>query len=90
MSERIFYVVVPPGAKDLKFTVSGGQGNADLYVRYGAKPHLGKYECASKLSGNNESCDIKLVRSGRYYVVLRGTQAFSGAQLMVSYSTPGL
>jgi len=36
---------VPSGANNLNFVMSGGSGDADLYVRYGAAPTSSTYDC---------------------------------------------
>jgi hypothetical protein len=33
-----YTMVVPAGATNLKFTISGGTGDADMYVKFGAAP----------------------------------------------------
>src|SRR5205823_5299392 len=38
-------IVVPGGATNLVVTMSGGTGDADLYVRFGSQPTLGSYDC---------------------------------------------
>ncbi len=88
--EEIFYTLeVPAGATDLSFATSGGTGDADLYVRYGAAPTTGSYDCRPYKNGNNETCDIATVQAGTYHVMLRGYSAFSGVSLIGSYTEAG-
>jgi len=85
-----YTLVVPAGATTLSFQISGGSGDADLYVRYGSAPGTttGTFDCRPYLSGNNETCTISNVQAGTYYVTLRAYTAFSGVTLVGSY-TPG-
>ncbi|ANB17022.1 Subtilisin [Dokdonella koreensis DS-123] len=85
-----YTLVVPAGATNLSFQISGGSGDADLYVRYGSAPGTttGTFDCRPYLSGNNETCTISNVQAGTYYVTLRAYTAFSGVTLVGSY-TPG-
>src|SRR5205814_8644632 len=51
-------MVVPAGATGLTFTLSGGTGDADMYVKFGSAPTLSSYDCRPYVSGNSESCPI--------------------------------
>jgi endonuclease I len=81
-----FVTDVPANASALSFTLSGGSGDADMYVRYASEPSTSQYDCAPYLSGNNESCAISTVNAGRYYINLLAYQSFSGANLSVNYT----
>ena len=76
---------VPAGATNLSFVMSGGTGDADLYVQYGAAPTSSNYDCRPWKGGNSESCPIANVQSGTYYAMLQGYSAFSGVSLVASY-----
>ncbi|MCW9017011.1 MAG: pre-peptidase C-terminal domain-containing protein, partial [Kangiellaceae bacterium] len=84
-----FYMNVPAGAKDLKFVMNGGSGDADLYVRFGSKPTTSDYDCRPYESGNAETCTISNIQAGTYYVMIRGYSAFSGVSLTASYTEGG-
>ena len=79
---------VPAGATNLNFAMSGGTGDADLYVLYGAAPTTADYDCRPYKGGNAESCPISNVQSGTYYAMVRGYAAFSGVSLVASYQEP--
>lgn len=87
-STKKFTLDVPAGATALNFALSGGTGDADMYVRFGAEPTTSSYDCRPYANGNNESCPIANVQTGKYYVNLVGYNSYSGAQLLASY-TPG-
>lgn len=86
-SERYFTMVVPPGAYGLSFQISGGTGDADLYVRFGSAPTTSVYECRPYISGNAETCNISMVRAGTYHVMIRGYSSYAGLQLVGRYLT---
>ncbi|HHO54501.1 MAG TPA: hypothetical protein ENK18_27425 [Deltaproteobacteria bacterium] len=72
------------GATAMKFELSGGSGDADLYVRFGAAPTTSTYDCRPYLNGNNETCEFDPAQSGTYYVMVRAYTTYSGATLTVS------
>ncbi|MDI3284449.1 M4 family metallopeptidase [Polyangium sp. 15x6] len=74
----------PAGAATLKVEISGGTGDADLYVRQGSAPTASLYTCRPYLEGNNEVCEIA-APSGTYYIRLYGYAASSGITLKTSY-----
>ena len=88
-SQQFWTLVVPAGASNLKFTIAGGSGDADMYVRFGSAPTTTSYDCRPYLNGNNETCNIATAQAGTYHVMLRGYSAYSGVTLTGSYSTGG-
>jgi len=76
---------VSSGATNLVFTMSGGSGDADLYVKFGAKPTGSDYDCRPYSSGNNEDCSFPSPQTGTYYVMVRGYSSFSGVSLVGSF-----
>jgi len=84
-----FTMVVPAGATNLTFEMSGGSGDADLYVRFGSAPTTSTYDCRPYAGGNNESCPVTNAQAGTYYVMLRAYATFSGVSLTGSYTTGG-
>jgi serine protease len=80
---------IPTGASNLVINISGGTGDADLYVRFGSAPTLTTYNCRPYLSGNNETCTFAAPSAGTYHVMLHGYTAYSGVTLKASWSTGG-
>ncbi len=78
---------VPAGATNLSFKMSGGSGDADLYVKRGSAPTDSSYDCRPWLSGNVETCTFASPTAGTYYVRLKAYQAFSGVSLVANYDT---
>lgn len=81
-SERYFTVVVPAGAGALRVSLSGGSGDADLIVRFGARPNPEAYDCGSFGFDNDEECIIASPNAGTWHILVLGFDAYSGAQLL--------
>lgn len=84
-----YTLVVPSGASNLTFTMSGGTGDADLYVKFGSAPTDTSYDCRPYKSGNAETCTFATPQAGTYYVRLKAYSSFSGVSLVGDYSTGG-
>ncbi|MFS1525591.1 M4 family metallopeptidase [Microbulbifer sp. 2304DJ12-6] len=85
--QEIHYTLaVPAGATDLSFAMSGGTGDADLYVRFGAAPTTSTYDCRPYTPGNNETCPVSNVQEGTYYVMVRAYTSFTGVNLVGNYA----
>jgi microbial collagenase len=80
------YIMLPPGAKNLRLSTSKGTGDVDLYVALDRYPTTTSYDAASANPGNRESVSIAAPASGRwYYVVLKARQSFAGVTLSATY-----
>lgn len=88
--ELYFSIVVPAGQTKLEISISGGSGDADLYVKKGALPTTGSYDYRPYLSGNNESVSINNPAAATWYIMVRGFNAFSGVTLLASYGGGGV
>lgn len=84
-SERRYTFNVPAGARNLAIRISGGSGDADLYVRRGAAPTTSSYDCRPYRAGNNEGCTAASPQGGTYHVMVRGYSAYSGVTLTASH-----
>ena len=77
-----YTVAIPAGTTKLVVAISGGTGDADLYVRAGAAPTTSSYTCRPYLGGNAETCTINNPASGStYYINVRAYSAYSGVNL---------
>jgi vibriolysin len=83
-SNTNYSYVTPAGATAMKFEMSGGSGDADLYVRYGSAPTTTTYDCRSAGATSTESCTINGAKQGTYYVLIKGYSAYSGVTYKVS------
>jgi pseudolysin/vibriolysin len=82
-----YAVAVPAGARNLKIAISGGRGDADLYVKFGSAPERTSYDCRPYHYTSNESCSFAVPSAGTYQVMLRGFSAFSGVTLMATWTS---
>jgi serine protease len=87
-SESFYTIDVPSGASNLEIAMSGGSGDADLYVRFGADPTTSTYDCRPYQGGNDESCDFASPQAGTYHVMIRGYSSYSGVTLVGSFEEP--
>ncbi len=76
---------VPSGATNIKFEMSGGSGDADLYVKFGSAPTDSSYDCRPYKNGNAETCTGSQT-GGTYYLRLKAYSTFSGVSIKASYS----
>ena len=83
-----YSVTVPENAKNLVIKISGGTGDADLYVKYNQTPTINSYDCRSNKPGNNETCTFQTPYAGTYSIMIRGESSFSGLTLSASYQEP--
>jgi PKD repeat protein len=67
--------------KTVTFTISGGTGDADMYVRAGAAPTTSSYNCRPYTSGNAETCTFTPTTATTYYINVRAYAAYSGVTL---------
>src|SRR3954465_13760630 len=81
-SQQFWKLTVPAGQTQVVFNISGGSGDADLYVRRGARPTTATFDCRPFVNGNNETCTFTNPVAGDYFVMLRGFSAFSGVPLV--------
>ena len=68
----------------MRFTLAGGTGDADLYVKYGSAPTTASYDCRSAGATSDEGCTINGAKQGTYYVLIKAYTAFSGVTYTVS------
>jgi vibriolysin len=87
--QQFFVLNVPAGATNLKFETTGDSGDADLYVKFGARPSLTVSDCKSTNSTSTESCLITPVQEGAYYVMVEAWNTIAGVSLTGSYSSGG-
>lgn len=82
--QLLFRVIVPAGTTNLTVTMSGGTGDADLYVRFNAVPNYDDYDCAPWLGGNDEECTFPSPTAGVWYVMIDAYDPFTGVTLVAT------
>jgi len=88
-NELVYTFVVPAGATGLSFTMSGGSGDGDLYVKRGSAPTDSSYDCRPYRSGNAETCSFATPTAGTYYVRIKAYSGFSNVSLVADYTAGG-
>lgn len=86
-SERLYQIQVPSSADSFRVLMSGGTGDADLYVRRGALPTANTFDCRPYLQGNNEECTFDNPAAGTWYIAIRGYAPYQGVSLTVEYES---
>ncbi|WP_404371638.1 M4 family metallopeptidase [Corallococcus coralloides] len=83
---QTYYCIDLPASKASTYVMSGGTGDADMYIKFGSAPTTTSYDCRPYLSGNNETCSAAAkTASGKMYIMLRGYSAYSSVSLKATY-----
>jgi hypothetical protein len=80
-STQLWKVIVPAGATNLLVEMSGGTGDADLYVRQGSPPTPDDWDCRPFEGGNNEVCDFANPAAGTWFVMIELFDPYAGVTL---------
>ena len=72
---RHYTLNVASGASTLDVNISGGSGDADLYIRYGAQPTTSNWDFRPYLNGNDESVVIDSPQAGVWHISVRAYSA---------------
>ena len=78
-----YTVQLGEGYSSLTVNISGGSGDADLYLNYGSESTTSDWDCRPYKNGNNESCSISAPTAGEWYIDLRRYRSFSGVTLSI-------
>ena len=81
-----YKIAVPSGQSKLEIVMSGGTGDADLYVKLGSQPTSSSYDYRPYLNGNNETVTVTNPAAGDWYISLHGYSSYSGVTLKATYS----
>ncbi len=84
-SQVLYELTVPAGATNLSFNMSGGSGDADLYVKFGSQASSSNWDCRPYKYGNDETCDVSSAQTGTYSVMIDAYSTYSGVALVGSY-----
>lgn len=88
-AQAFYKLTVPTGQTSLVFDMSGGTGDADLYVKFGTAPTSSSYDCRPYKSGNTESCSFNNPAAGDWYVMIHAYTSYSGVSIKGTYSGGG-
>ena len=87
-SETDFTYVTPSDVDTASFSISGGSGDADIYVKFGSAATTSSYDCRPYKGGNSETCDFSSADAGTYYVMVQGYSSYS-TTIVGSHTTSG-
>ncbi len=83
-AEADYFIDTTENNTVVNVVMSGGTGDADLYVRKGALPTKTTYDCRPYAGGNNENCSVTVGTPGRVHVKLIGYAAYSDVTLVAT------
>jgi hypothetical protein len=86
-TQQYFSIEVPDKIKTLEIKMSGGFGDADLYVRRGALPTGSDYDYRPNVTGNNEKVVVTEPAAGTWYIMIRSYHTYSGVTLVASFDS---
>jgi hypothetical protein len=81
---KYYTVEAPANATSISAVLSGGAGDADIYIRKGAQPTTSTYDCRSWNTGNSESCEKAVTAESTWYVGINAYAAYSAANLEIT------
>lgn len=87
-SEQHYRLDIPAGASGLDVQISGGSGDADLYLQYSSPATLSEHVCRPYIDGNYESCILPHAGAGTWHIMIRGYRDFSGLSLTTQILNP--
>ncbi len=84
-----FAFAVPAGQSRATFTINGGAGDCDIYVKYGRLATTSVWDRRPYTATSNESVVIDNPAAGDWFVMLHGYSAYSGVTLTASCTGAG-
>lgn len=88
-SKTYYKVTVPEHINYMRIMTYKGSGDVDLYVRYGERATLKKFDCRPYKDGNREECAYFTPKAGTYYMMLHGYKAYEGVRFFAKgYRAP--
>jgi serine protease len=84
----LYHILVPAGATNLVFQISGGTGDFDIYTKFGAPPTYSDWECRPWAFGNNETCTHPNPTAGFWFAMLDVYEDGGGVSLVATITAP--
>lgn len=81
----LYRLKVPAQHSNLTFTLSGGTGDGDIWLKYGTPPTIDDYDARSDGSDNNELIKVARPKAGTYYLLVTAFKTVKGATLVADY-----
>lgn len=85
-SWKHYKITVPSGQTSLAIVMSGGTGDADMYVKRGAQPTSSVYDYRPYLTGNAETVNVTNPVAGDWYISLYAYSTFASVTLKATYA----
>ncbi|KGJ91201.1 metallophosphoesterase [Colwellia psychrerythraea] len=85
---NLYRITIGEGVPSLNITMTGGSGDADLYVRYGQAAKLSDWDQRPFKPGNNETVNYQNPQAGVYFVSLFSYKAFADVKLIANWQDP--
>ncbi|WP_440053245.1 pre-peptidase C-terminal domain-containing protein [Pseudoalteromonas sp. T1lg65] len=83
---QYFSVEIPRGTQRLSISLTGGSGDADLYLRAGTKPTADDYDCRPYEDGNEESCTETNPAAGLWHIGIYAYRAYQEVTLTINHN----
>ena len=84
-SETLYAIEVPADQASLRIEMSGGIGDADLYIKKGSEPSIKSYDYRPFKFGNDEVVEVQNPAATTWYIMVQGYKAYSGVTLEACY-----
>ncbi|MCX4026267.1 collagenase [Endozoicomonas sp. SM1973] len=84
---QMFFIYVPDCATKFSLKLSGGTGDADLYLNQTGWPNTDNYDYASKQTGNEEEILINSPDSGYYHIMVNPKKSYRQVKLSAHFSS---
>ena len=76
---------IPEGTGSLVVELTGGTGDADLYVRFGAAPDESVFDCRPFFTGMEETCTFINPQAGAWHLGVHGFTDYAGTTLNATW-----
>jgi len=83
-----FKIEIPAQAENFVVKTTGGKGDVDLLLRFGAHPTPAKFDFSSESSTTNELIRVGTPTAGNWYVQIVGYSDYRDVRLTASYELP--
>jgi hypothetical protein len=85
-SQKLFAIELPDDADWVTFSMYGGSGDADMYIRWDAPPTANNWDYRPYEEGNNESVSVDFPDGGVVYILVNGYESYANVRLKVTYA----
>ncbi len=83
----LYYTIqVPANATNLRVVTTGNNGDADVYMKFGAAPTTSSYDARGYKSGSNEDVTVATPQAGTWHIMINPYASFTNVSMTVSYT----